>query len=414
VRYLEININKKLILGIIIVAAIATTGIISAFIILQPQTQENLDSRIKNLLAQGEIPSLAAGIVINDTLVWSNGYGDQPDGLDTIYMIASVTKVFTATAIMQLYENNTLELDTDIDNYIPFSVRNPNSPSTPITIRDILSHSSGISKVDTPLWDYDADFINWANNNIGWNLTAWDPRPTLGEFLNGTLNPGGSYYKPDVWRNFQSGNQWQYSNLGFLLLTYVVEQLTNRSYVEYLQEQILDPLDMTSTGFYYTNFQSRSAIPYEQGDTGLIEGPIYNNYNFGGGGLRSSVPDLAKFLLVHMNGGSYNNKQILLPQTVDMMQTAQFSMFGNELGGFQYEGYGLGWPLFLENKIGHGGACPGYLAQISFKKVNNGKYGIVFMLNKGASLASDDFLVNSFFPSMVNLLFEEATRLYSQ
>jgi CubicO group peptidase (beta-lactamase class C family) len=402
--------NKRLFLGIIIVIVV-TAGIISAVIIFLPQ--ENLDSRIKDLLSQSEVPSLAAGIVIDDTLVWSKGYGDQPDGLDTVYMIGSVTKVFTATAIMQLYENNTLELDTDINTYIPFSVRNPNYPDTPITVRDILSHSSGISKIDIPLWDYDTDFINWANTNIGWNLTVWDPAPTLGEFLNGTLNPAGLYYKSDTWKNFAPGTRWQYSNLGFLLLTYIVEQLTNQSYVDFLLDQVLDPLNLTRTGFYYTNFQGRNAIPYEEGDTELIEGPIYNNYNFGGGGLRSSLPDLAKFLIAHMNGGSCNSKQILLPQTVDLMQTAQLNMVGNELGGFEYEGYGLGWPIYLDNKIGHGGACPGYLAQIAFKTVNDGKYGIVFLLNKGSSIASDDFLVNTFFPSMVNLLFDEAGRLFA-
>ncbi|MHA2088335.1 MAG: serine hydrolase domain-containing protein, partial [Promethearchaeota archaeon] len=198
------NNNKKVILALIIVAATGTTGIISAVIIFQPQ--ENLDSRIQNLMAQAEVPSLSAGIIINDTLVWSNGYGDQPDGLDTIYMIGSTTKMFTASVIMQLYENNTLDLDTDIDNYIPFSVRNPNFPGTPITIRDLLTHSSGISKVDKPLWDFESDFINWANNNIGWNLTVWDPRPKLGEFLNESLNPSGSYYKSGNWENFIPGS----------------------------------------------------------------------------------------------------------------------------------------------------------------------------------------------------------------
>ncbi|MHA2038776.1 MAG: serine hydrolase domain-containing protein [Promethearchaeota archaeon] len=396
-------------LALIIVAATGTTGIISAVIIFQPQ--ENLDSRIQNLMAQAEVPSLSAGIIINDTLVWSNGYGDQPDGLDTIYMIGSTTKMFTASVIMQLYENNTLDLDTDIDNYIPFSVRNPNFPGTPITIRDLLTHSSGISKVDKPLWDFESDFINWANNNIGWNLTVWDPRPKLGEFLNESLNPSGSYYKSGNWENFIPGSNWQYSNLGFLLLAYIVEQLTNQSYGECLQENVLDPLDMTSTGFNYTDFIGRNAIPHEQGDTQIVEGPIYNQYGIGDGALRSTIPDLTKFLIAHMNHGIYNNSQILQPQTVDLMQTSQFSIFGTELGGYSYSGQGLGWGIFTDNTIGHGGAIPGYLTDIAFKTASNGKYGIVVMLNKGASLAQDDYLINTFFPSVIEILFNEAARL---
>ena len=404
------TISKKLILGIFIVAAVTISGTISAVIIFQPQ--KNIDSRIKSLMSQGNIPSLAAGIVVNDTLVWSKGYGDQSD-LDTIYMIGSMTKMFTATAIMQLYDNNTLDLDTDIDNYIPFSVRNPNYPSTPITIRDLLTHSSGINNVDKPLWDYDTNFINWANNNIGWNLTVWDPRPTLGEFLNGSLNPEGSYYKSDNWENFEPGAEWQYSNLGFLLLSYIVEQLTNQSYVTHLQDYVLEPLDMISTGFNYTEFIGRNAIPHEQGDTQIIEGPIYNQYDIGGGALRSTVSDIAKFLIAHMNQGSYNNTQILKPQTVDLMQTSQFSMSGHDFGGFTFTGYGLGWPLYTENIIAHGGAIPGYISNMAFKTVSNGKYGIVVMFNKGSSLAQDDYLINTIFPSMIEILFHEAARLFS-
>ena len=405
------NINKKLIVGIIIVAAIGTTGITTAVIILQPKDND-INSRINRLMSRGKIPSLAAGIVINDTLVWSNGYGDQPN-LDTVYMIGSMTKMFTATAIMQLYDNNTLNLDTDLNNYIPFSVRNPNHPDENITIRDLLTHSSGISQVDKPLWDYDSEMLDWANNNLGTNFTPWDPRPTLGEFINGSLNPAGSYYKSENWENFVPGTQWKYSNLGFLLLAYIVEQLNNQSYVEYMQENVLDPLSMTNTGFNYTAFIGRNAIPYELIDNTNFAYPIYNQYDIGGGALRSTLPDLAKFLITHMNQGSCNNTQILQPQTVDLMQTSQYSMSGHNWGGFTFVGHGLGWPLYTDNIIGHSGAIPGYISHISFKTVSNGKYGMVFVLNKGASLVQDDYLVNTFFSAMINILHNEAARLFS-
>ncbi|KON28819.1 hypothetical protein AC481_00165 [miscellaneous Crenarchaeota group archaeon SMTZ-80] len=406
---MERNINKKLILGIIIIAAIVTAGSITAIIFLLPQ---GIDSKIKKLISQGDIPSFAAGIVINDTLVWSKGYGEQPE-LDTVYMIGSITKMFTATAIMQLYDNGTLDLDTDIDNYIPFSVRNPYYPSTPITIRNILTHTSGISHFDKILWDHDADFIDWANNNIGWNLTALDPRPTLGEFINGSLNTTGPYYDSGNWENFAPGTNWHYSSVSFLLLAYIVEQLTNQSYVEYLQENVLDPLDMTSTGFNYTDYIGRNAIPYESVDGENFAGPIYNSYDIGGGGLRSTIPDLANFLIAHMNEGSFNNTQILQPQTVDLMQTKNFSIGGTGFGGFSYVGYGLGWPLYYDNITAHGGAIPGYLAEIAFKTVSNGKYGIILSLNRGSSFVEDDYLINEFLPSIIDILFEEAARLFS-
>ena len=410
----EIRLNKKiatlLIVAAIAVAIVAGMTITTLFFSSQ---EERIDNRIQDLMEEGDIPSLAAGIIINDTMVWSKGYGEQSD-LDTVYMIGSVTKMFTATAIMQLYDNNLLDLDTDIDNHIPFSVEHPNFPNTPITIRMLLTHRSGISGSisNKTLWDFDAEMLTWANNNLGANITLWNTRPTLGAFLNGSLNPFGLYYSPENWGS-QPGTQYEYSGTGFLLLAYIVEQLTNQPFSEYLQENVLDPLDMTSTGYDYADFTGRNAVPYELRDNANFAYPVYNQYDLGGGGLRSTVPNLGNFLIAHMNQGSYNNAQILQPQTVDLMQTSQYAMFGHELGGFTFIGHGLGWPLFEDQTIGHGGATPGYLAQIAFQTVGNSKYGIVFLLNRGASLVEDDYLVNTFFPTVIHILFDEAARLAS-
>jgi CubicO group peptidase (beta-lactamase class C family) len=365
-------------------------------------------------MGEGDIPSFAAGIVINDTLVWTKGYGEQPS-LDTVYMIGSVTKIFTATAIMQLYDDALLDLDEDINNYIPFSVRHPDYPGTPITPRMLLTHKSGIKSdvSNQTLWDFDTDMITWANDNLGAGLPLWSSRPSLGEFLNGSLNPAGPYYEPGNWNSQPGGTIRHYSNTGFLLLAYIVEQLANQSYVEYLQENVLDPVDMASTGFNYSDFVGRNAIPYALRDGQNSAYPFYNQYNYGGGSVRTTVPDLANLLIAHMNQGSFDGSQILTPQTIDLMQTSQYSLSGGELGGFTYVGQGLGWSLFTENTIAHGGAIPGFLAQIAFRTVSNGKYGIVFMVNRGASLTEDNYLVNTFFPSMVSTLFDEAVRLFN-
>jgi len=112
-----------------------------------------------------------------------------------------------------------------------------------------------------------------------------------------------------------------------------------------------------------------------------------------------------------MNQGIYNNTQILQPQTINLMQTEQINLFGNAFGGYSFDGWGLGWPIYLNNFIGHGGACPGYLTQIAFKTATNSTYGIIFSLNRGASLVEDDYLVNEFLPLMNKLLFEEAATL---
>jgi CubicO group peptidase (beta-lactamase class C family) len=193
-------VEKKIIALFIVI--VVTAGIIfsTLYLLNQGEQPESIDVKIQSLMEEGNIPSLAAGIIINDNMIWSQGYGQQSD-IDTVYMVGSVTKMFTATAIMQLVENGKLDLDADINTYIPFSVRNPKSPNTPISIRMLLTHQSGISKDVTSeiLWDYDTEMLTWANNTLEANITLWENRPTLREFLEGSLNPSGQYYVPENW-----------------------------------------------------------------------------------------------------------------------------------------------------------------------------------------------------------------------
>jgi len=404
--------NRKIIAPLLVVIIIAGISIT----ILLGNQEETIDSRIHSLMEEGNIPSLAAGIIVNDTMVWSKGYGEQSD-INTVYMIGSVTKMFTSTAIMQLVENDKLDLDADINTYIPFSLRNPNNPNTPITIRMLLTHRSGINR-DTSsaiLWTLDTEALTWANNNLGTNFTIWETRPTLEEFLEGSLIPSGQYYDPVNWASQPDLTfTREYSNTGYLLLSYIVEQVTDQTFTEYLNENILTPLNMTSTGYDHNEFSNRNAIPYELRLNNNFAYPIYNSYYFGAGGLRSTVPDLGNFLIAHMNQGCYQNTFILQPDTVDYMQTSQYqnSSYGSG-GAWTLIGWNGGLPLNWppdknQTNFGHGGAAPGYRAQIAFQTVGNSKYGIVFLTNRGDSFVGDSYLIHTFLPNLSELLFEEA------
>lgn len=102
-----------------------------------------LEEKIEYLVAEGDIPSIVAGIVVNDSLVWNRGWGAS--AVDTICPIDSIGKSFTATAILQLYERTLIELEDDVNNYIPFNIRHPEYPDKSITIRMLLSHQSGLA-----------------------------------------------------------------------------------------------------------------------------------------------------------------------------------------------------------------------------------------------------------------------------
>ncbi|MFX1317246.1 MAG: serine hydrolase domain-containing protein, partial [Promethearchaeota archaeon] len=407
---------KKLVIGLIIASVIVFASIGSFLIIplnnpstKTEESEESFEPEIEQLMADYEIPSLAAGIIINDSLVWANGFGDQ-HSLDTVYMIGSITKTFTATAILQLYERNLLNLNDDINDHLPFDVRHPNYSSTPITIRMLLSHTAGLSTHFYWSLEYyfDDQMIDWINSRFGWNIIVpWVRRPTLGEFLNGSLNPSGAYYDPYNWP-LEPGTEFLYSNAGFQVLGYLIEQITNQSLEEYFQENIFYPLNMTSSGFNYLDFGEMNAIPHEWRFNSNYEFPLYNMNVSGAGVIRSTIPDMAKYLIAYMNQGEYNGTQLLSPPSVELVHTKQVSLSGTTIEGFEYDGYGLGWNLYKEGFKGHGGATPGFSSNLFFKENKQGTFGVILMFNRGSALIYDGALISSFIPAINALLLEEA------
>ena len=329
-------------------------------------------------------------------------------------MIGSITKTFTATAILQLTENLLLNLDDDINNYIPFNISHPNYPSIPITPRMLLTHKAGLPA--NLYWSleyyFDNQTIDWINENLGWDIIKWAVRPTLEEFLNGSLNPSGPYYDDYNWY-VRPGVQFHYSNAGFQLLGYLVEEITNQSLEEYIQENIFDPLNMTDSGYFYTDFVGKHAIPYEWSNGTNFEYPLYNINVTGAGSIRSNVLDMVKYMSAFMNEGEVNGTQILSPGSVALMHSIQEPLTGTSTEGFTYEGYGLGWFLYEGNFKGHGGATPGFSSNMYLKFTSGGTFGVILMFNRGSALIYDAELLNSFIPAINSLVLEEAERLFN-
>jgi CubicO group peptidase (beta-lactamase class C family) len=405
------KMNRKLLIALIIAASIISAGVSSLIIINYVINQQNnLEVKIQNLMTKFQIPSLAAGIIINEDLVWKGGFGEQPE-IDTVYMIGSITKTITATAILQLCESNLLNLDEDINHYLPFSVRSPFYSSIPITPRMLLTHMAGLPK--DLIWSleyyFDNQTLQWINENLdlGEDIYELDPRPSLGQFLNESLDPNGTYYDSYNWFA-RPGSQFHYSNAGFQLLCYLIEEISNHTYMEYLQEHIFAPLNMTSSGYEYAAFGDRNAIPYEWYHDMNYPYPFYNLNVTGAGNLRSTIEDMAKYLAVFINQGMYNGIQILSTQSVNLMLSNQVPLSGISVEGFIIEGYGLGWYNFAENVRGHGGAIPGFFANMYFKKTNDQSFGVILMFNRGSALVEDSVLINEFIPGINAIILDQA------
>jgi CubicO group peptidase (beta-lactamase class C family) len=327
---------------------------------------------------------MAAGIVVGDELVWAKGYGDQPD-LSTVYMIGSIDKTFITTAMLQLWEQGLLDLDDDINAYLPFSVRHPRYPDLPITIWMLLTHSSGLPH-DVPGTSFvhasDGPMVRWELFNQ-FNVDGlWDYLfPPSDESL-GRIFEIKADDDPDFWQ-FKPGTRHQYSNTAFyVLLVRVIEAVSGQSYTAYLEEHILASLGMEDTSFEASDYpQAQLAVPWEDFSTnGRSELPLTS---FSASGkMRTNVLDLAKFLLAHMNQGALGDRRILEPESVALMHERHRHLSLNNFPPKYTEGVGLSWYLHRDGYQGHSGFVAGLMAEMLCNDREGVPYGMVIMMTK--------------------------------
>ena len=120
--------------------------------------KQNFDKKIQLLMKLAHMPSLSTCVIKNESVVWSKTYGyydlknKKLATQNTIYMVASISKMFTAIAIMQLWEQGLFDLDDDVNDYLPFELRNPHYPDVPITFRMLLAHQSSLGNPEFSLF----------------------------------------------------------------------------------------------------------------------------------------------------------------------------------------------------------------------------------------------------------------------
>ena len=387
---------------------------------------EELEDKIEYLRQLGDIPSLTAGIVVDDSLVWIKGFGQQEEP-DTVYNIGSITKPIIATGILQLQERGLIDLDDEASNYLPFQLVHPDYPDKPITIRMLLSHQSGLNSRTIPQETYfnDEDMIEWMVEKQGWTFTEHDLEMPLGEFLENYLVPDGLYYSSDTWASVEPGTQFVYANSGYYLLRYIIENVTERSIDQYLHENIFNPLGMTDTGLYFSDTPETQAIPYLR-LFGVLsktnaELPLYDKV-VGAGGIRSTVPDLAQFMIVNLNNGQINSTQLIEPQTATLLHsqvvssTAVANMISTGLGFDKLrEGPGQYWgyQYNMHGALGHHGGDFGCNNEWWFVDREQGGYGVIMLTNVN-TYKHDEALYFATYYKVLTLLMDDAANRYQQ
>ena len=323
------------------------------------RNEDELVNYIESVIDLNNVAGVSVAVVKSNQMIWNKSFGmanieeSIPVSDSTMFMLASVSKTVTATALMQLWESGMIDLDVDINNYLPFNVRHPNYLNAPITAKMLLTHTSSIRD-------------NWGVMDY----YDGDPDLSLGYYLEQYLTPGGIFYNQNSnFTNQQPGSNYSYSNIGAALIGYLVEVISSQPFNEYCNQYIFEPLDMDSRWFLSELNIDNIAIPYRftggsgdncydigcgiysdnnpcqcdsecvdwgdccidyqevcgEGGSGggdLNLSPInhYGYADYPSGQLRSSAADLAKFAILYTNNGIYDGTRILDAETVDFMK----------------------------------------------------------------------------------------------
>ncbi|WP_184550224.1 serine hydrolase domain-containing protein [Mucilaginibacter sp. FT3.2] len=292
-------------------------------------------------------PGCVVGIVRNDSLIFSKGYGMAnleyaiPNSAQTIYHLASVSKQFTAYAIVLLAQQGKLNLDDDIRKYLAWF---PNLKQK-ITIRNLLNHTSGIRDQ----WQL-----------LGISGTRIDDVITQEHII--------KILSKQQALNFTPGDKFMYSNSGYTLLAEIVKAVTGQSLRRFTDSAIFKPLGMTQTHFHddYTEIENNRAYSYDRKDDARFSNSILSYSTVGATSLLSNIADLAKWVANFYDTKAGNQQSIS-----QLTQKAKLND-GTELGyacGVLSEYY-KGW-----KQLSHNGADAGFRTSVTiFPELKTGGY----------------------------------------
>jgi D-alanyl-D-alanine carboxypeptidase len=292
-----------------------------------------------------ELPGLAIGIVHDQTLVWGRGFGwadverREAATPDTLYRIGSITKLFTATAILMLRDAGKLGLDDPVTASLPWFAMKQTSPEGgPITIRHLLTHTSGLPR--------EAAFPYWTDDRFP---TVEDIRARL----------------PMQECPLPTESRWKYSNLGATLAGEVVAAVSGEPYADFIRRHILEPLGMSATLVESPRpGHQRLATGYERWLPGRKRTP-WSITDLRGltaaGNMATSVTDLARFAMLQLRGGAAGGAQILSGRSLAEMHRVHW------LEPEWQAGWGLGFRVLrIRGKtfVGHGGGVRGFRTEL--------------------------------------------------
>ena len=359
-------INFLSLRGMILV--IAVTAIISSC-----STPEiKADSGIRSFIEESGTIGLAVAVVRDNKVIYSRAFGksnlenNKPLKENDIFRIASISKSFTTTALLSLLDNKRISLDQDAGDIVGFKIRNPQYPDVPVTVKMLLSHTSSLND-------------------------------SQGYFSLDILNPATNPDYAKCYNGYMPGTGYQYSNLGFNTLGAITEKLSGIRFDKFVKQVVLEPLSLHASfnindfpgntfaslyAFDTTGFKLSESAYLSKAEEIESEGYIigYSAPLFSAtGGMKISAPDLAHYMIMHMNFGydPQTGARILSEESSRLMQTPVIETVNRE-----YYCMGLSRTSTLipgEVMTGHTGSAYGLFSAMYFEPEK--KFGFVVITN---------------------------------
>ncbi len=315
------------------------------------KTLKKLDAYYEQARIDWNTPGMAIAIVKDDSLIYVKGFGvkdvetGEPVNENTLFAIASNTKAYTATALMQLQEAGKLNINDKVTKYLPWFETYDPFVTSQMTIKDLLCHRSGLKT-------FSGDLV--------WYGTDHSAREVVERSRH--LEPTYGFRE-----------SFGYSNIHYIAAGLVVEAVSGMSFSDYIQKHILDPLGMNRTVLSVEDLESKGnyASCHNEVDGKAIKIPYLNWDNaVAAGGLLSSAVDASKWIKVNLNNGVYKGDTLFTERSQHLMWQAHTSNYVSPYSQKTYpsthfKGYGLGWGLLDyhgKKIVRHSGGYDGMLS----------------------------------------------------
>lgn len=360
-----------------------------------------VDSVVEQRMRDGGLVGLGAAIIVNKEVVWMKGYGfaDRERAIaftpDTVMNIASISKTFTGAALMRAVQEGKVSLDEDINAYLPFKVINPHFPMERITLRQLATHTSGIS---------DRSEVYEATYHFGGAVPE-----ELGTFLKGYLTPDGHQYSKDNFLKSKPGSHRDYSNIGAGLAGYIIELAVGEKLNTYTKRHIFAPLRMSNSGWFLSEIPPANHARLYVSQGLRIPIPLYEGTSYPDGGVRTSVSDLSKFFIALLNEGSYKGVRILEKPLAQEMLRFQYTSANKpknvNIQGEDSVNSGIFWGTKYDTtRIGHNGSDPGVRTMMLADP--NREFGVILFTNTSVDDEASEHYFNIF-----DALWTQATKI---